>query len=1316
MKHKMSSLVPLALVGLVGTTAFAGFDVKVIGTQVEFTNATAGKQGVRGYRIQTQGDPNTAQFNGGTGPDITSKANFNSVAYLDGSVTAPWKVSAYDILKGDKFYFNVVGAVNAGAPLNGGIPLIKMGVCEQPAQYVDAKPISLDSLQKALKSSSYYDSTYRYSTPDTLGKFGGKMSAGFIDSYYGETQMIFAAPQGAIKFSDVDLATWEPSLIGTMTFMASSMAQEFFGMDQQWMFSIGAKETMLGSTYHTSKNTNTDYAFGPWEVEDATYMARGMGYPKFFPYDPCLTTSADVTTGSTNCAVQDGKSAAGYYHIWPQKYLDDDITHTTPLDHPKIVNALLASGWNFWYVYDLLSQSTDLAFKRGMLNSTDPLFGLCALTPIYNMGINSGSEAALNFVSSITNKSKLLNGTVTCNDFPPGNSNYRPQIMATGQAFVDAAKAVQLDHSKVNPQIVDKWITLDDVREFYFGRGSDKASPWKTSGAVQNGGLMKHFDIGDKNKEAMWNDLVAAFNLQAAHWGGGKISLRFDWLSNLRIAKKYLDFQRGNLQDNEGLTWITNHSTSGVDIDGRAADTHWPFAKFGSLTDNGDFVAEVNAEDIDPTDRGIASVEWTVNDDWTLFSTQNVKPINVNDPKKTTWQITIPAAEYQALTTGGQRTLYVRVNDSCFNSIVINTVLKGVPKPAISDASMYDYNGDGKADSLVFSGTDNGAAKFADFNDYSFDWYGSSKSGPKSDAKLLTNNQFALGDPNLGAIDESQRTGDLTLKGSWGSIVKGISDKVGPVIMSASLRDNKGDTTAKDTLTLTLNRSVSGLDTTKPASFLDFFGQSLALNGKAPVKLSVKGNRVVAIYPLNSIKAYNPNKPSEVGDSVRLTPAGVVVGASNQQPVAANNKKTPIMLDFGPLHLLPGGLHGWFDTDGDGTMDMAQIQMDRPVDDYRRDQMKLTLSWIKTAKNKVFTKTFTGSDFSFSNDLVQIKFAKSDSISPNVTYFNASATDPLKRWGAAVLVQPGYDLTDSVKMADKMGPVVVRADLKRTSTPAIRPDLLDLTFSEPLDMKATKGTALYDFRIEGQVRTAKHDANLSWKASGSAMQIAFKPEHLLRPTVGDSVHFSLQGVDGVALDSAGNKPHNANPYRPITGKPVLQVAAVTFAGLTDANANQHPQAFDTVYVLDKATNVDTLAKEMGLSGFYARLTFNDVPAGVSNLSADSLSALRNLFSVRLQANIYSKLGEWVNSYDRSFNCKDIQKLAYNSDPRLTAACDPSILLSNREFTIFVPWNFRDANSRLVGTGVYLVDLKAAASSGGKTDLDKPISIGVYRKN
>ena len=137
------------------------------------------------------------------------------------------------------------------------------------------------------------------------------------------------------------------------------------------------------------------------------------------------------------------------------------------------------------------------------------------------------------------------------------------------------------------------------------------------------GGLMMHFKISEEEARAMWSEVEQAFNMQAQKWGGNKISLRYDWLSNLRVAKKYLDRSRGRWRLNEATRdWIKNRSKGDKDVSGRNLDTQYPFFNLLALQDDGGLTLHVSTRDSRQHDRGIARVEWTFNDDWTNFSPQ----------------------------------------------------------------------------------------------------------------------------------------------------------------------------------------------------------------------------------------------------------------------------------------------------------------------------------------------------------------------------------------------------------------------------------------------------------------------------------------------------------------------------------------------------------------------------------------------------------------------------------------------------------------------------------------------------------------------
>lgn len=1192
--------------------------------------------------------------------------------------------------------------------------LLKEGVCNEPDAPCDAPAITIDDLKKLIadgsESNPYYNSAYRYKGGDLLGKRGGKYNANILDSYCGETQVQFAKPPAnyswtlsntPVKFDENNGAK------GPLIWMAFASMQEYYNMDAQVMMSSGMKESWLMTT---GRGVMANVGLGeltPFHITEPTFQDQiSQQFSQYYPFGLGYTRYLGGVSAADGVKTTEGELA---------------------------VNGVFSSGILWRSYYEMLKKETDLGFRQLLEDSYtngDPLIALCLMSSLYNQGPNQDGVHSLLLPSG--ELPKILGNRSACSYIQglPGVGsfgNYLTELQSNAKALETASMNAEKDPTIA---LVDRWITWDELVTFWFGKNGAPSKPAKD----QEGGLLLHYNLDQTTRQEIFDDIKTAFDLQSKHWpaqnGKPVISYRYDWLSNLRVVKNKLNRKISPVFPFFIQGIVDRFSKTGYSGDGQRIDKGFPFAKISNAQISGDFIFEVNAEDplyvqggTDSTmqDRGIAKVEWTSSPSWASWRTDGVADIGKSNPRLIgrdtgylvrNFQVKIPAAEVQQLQSQGGAVIYVKVTDLCNNSVVISTPIAGVRLPKLTIAEMYDKNGDGFADSLYFNGVDDSIG-FNTFKSGSYTWGTDGKQFQKS--QVL--GQFAIIDTSLARKNDDPTMGDLTLVFDGGQAKKAISDKVAPVILSASLQEKK-TSDAKDTLILSFNRKVTGVDPNALAKFLDFFGTSMGLG--APESMpAFDGKSMTLIYPANSIKAFDPEQGTFTGDSVRIAIAGPLVASVNGLAAQANNQKVQIVLNKGPLLLKDGGDHAWIDQNGDGTMDLAQIQFARNVDAYRLKDMKVTLRWKKGAKGALFTKNFTDNQLSANGDLLQIKFASADSITPNLTYFDVVNSDSTKRWGTLSVSQPdrakGADITFNVPMKDQMGPVVVKADLKRTNSPKVKPDYLDLIFSEPLDVAKSTGKNLFEFRHEGSDRALEHSSSLKWKSANTALQIAFPPELKEHPTVGDSVRFSVIDVTGLVVDPSGNRPHVANPLRPITGKPVLQVNAVAYAESKFADLALHQRAFDTLYAFDKNIDVDSIAKVMGLSGFYVRLTFNDIKdSSLANISSDSLVSLRNSFWFTLHADIYSNLGAWVVSYDEKIDCKKIQAAAFANDARLSSACDPRVFLSNREFSVFVPWNTRDANGRLAGTGVYLIKPKVSTSVGVSAEPDAPIKIGVVR--
>ncbi len=1152
-------------------------------------------------------------------------------------------------------------------PMMDAIPLLKTGVCNAPLPYEDADPITLEDLSALLQNPLYYDANYRYQKADDLGTHGGEFSGGFIDTYVGETQMLLAIPKGTVNVNGTN-AQYNLDMFSTpLSWMALTMGQEFFGMDQQFMLSVWSKETAFMLTYNGGQNwhrtlwTNSDGAFGPGEVEATTYMSRAMGYPKFWPHDPCLTSpnARDVASACGACGTTDVAFAA--------KYMGAD--HTDP-DKAQIVNALIGSGFVFWFNYDLLSGSPCVGFKAALKESPDPYVGLCAMLPIYNLGINSGAESPLLGGGSGAN--------ITCESFATGNGDYRRQIVAVARLWTDAGQAAKNDLSY---PLLDKWITLNDIAKFYFGDDCDLNAPWTANGATQDGGLMKHFKLSDDQKRAMWEEISQAFTMQAAHWGGGKISLRYDWLSNLRIAKRHLDLSRGTVGGEEAGQWWQNRDgqCSGT-ADGRSLDKTYPYMTFQNAMQDEDFTVEVSAQDNGANDWGVASVEWTLQSDWTLFSTQNVQKIG-GTAKDALYKIVVPKAYIPD--EGGR--LYARVTDSCGNSVVYSTPIKGQKLPKITGAYILDTDGDGNGDRIVVSTQEDSdvSVKLSSATALRYSWPGPD-GARDGDVGLVRAGTFQTDAGTLAGGAVAGLGGKVEIALAGATLKASIADSVGPVIRYAGIQDDH-----PEILHVLFSESVRELT--------DMTGAYIQINGATAAITNVALDGSTYKFTLAT-----PLVVSEVEnglDSVRIVPGAVL--DQGGKGAADNNRYVKIILDKGPLPLADDCC-SYLDVDADGTMDRIRLKFKQPATG-RTAPMTFSFRWPVDAQN-VRVQEFKVPNADLSVSMVDPTVVEIDvssyGLKKNATYFNRAQDN----WGLAHLLQESTlgNSDEDLPMADKMGPIAVSANYGETRVPEHRPDTLNVYFSEPI---AAGSDTLFSERLywtksgEGNAVRTRHQSPAEKRRSlqsGTGLQVYYQPEHSERPGIGDSLRLVYEtGEDGVIVDPAGNRAPSQNPWVMIGGKLRSQLAGLGGVYVLDETAPDSGVKF-----FDYQTDLDSLAKTQAGVGF--TISFSD--------SASDADRRTQRFGY--EVSYFTNLGNFVYNEKKSFTCEDMERFA-DGTGLLAAVCQVDGYPASRKIKVWIPWNYRADNGRAVGAGAYIQQVRLWGNR--MTGMDATRVFGVVRK-
>jgi hypothetical protein len=1162
-------------------------------------------------------------------------------------------------------------------------PLIKIGQCNQPSAACDPPALSLDELKALMATPGYYDASYR--TLDTLGIKGGLHGGGLFDSFCGETQLQVAIPSKSMTaFVNGQAAYFDTTNTGKGPFlwMGLSANQEFFQLDYQWFIGKGRKETqMLVNMPYLGVNDGT--GFTPFELEPPSFVDRMVAFKQFFPHQSCVQTQAygDALAGA--CGMSQTALAALY--MGPA----GGPSHT---DKPWIFNEVFMSGIYMFSVYDMLAASTDLGFRQFIENSFqggDPKAPMCLMAAIYNRG--PGRQDIIDQIKPVANGGKLetlMDDPAACDKMEGGFGNYTRQISDGIDMMANASRKAMTDASW---PILERWITLDDLKAFYFGEGGDLTTPELS----QNGGVLMHFKLDTEEKRKMWQEVQAAFELQAAKWplvnGKKVISLRYDWLSNLRISKKYFNRNRESMGNEWLLGIIKNNSKSGVTIDGSRVDANFPFANYtGQNLDNGGFRVIVETDESQQYDRGVNRVEWTLDNQWRGFTNKGVS----EDPASTALQkrffIDLDAATVQRVQAEGGGNLWIRVVDACGNAIVQSTELNGPRQPKITAAAIWDRNGDGKGDEIQIQGLEYQGEKapdflFADFDSVQYQWPDANARKTRGKSEVVVDPASVLiQDQTIGGIpDEKAIQGEVRLRYRSGELKGSLKDSIGPVLVSAGMRE-KQKATDPDSVILVFNRDFAIGDSSFTAYFkrvrenLDLVGGIERLGPR----------QALVIYPAGTILP--------TSDSIWINPLAGIVAQANARRANDNNQKVLVQLWRGPLVAANEG-NLYLDQNGNGQMDMIQLKFQQEADEARLSQLEMEFTWkVPLAKPRLGEGTIKTLKFSGSACQAQsggfVLCPTPEAMAEGLTWFDN------KTWGQLKISQP-EDLGSTntnvqiVPMGDGMGPVILTAEYKRTAQTNSRPDYVDLTLSEPIDTKAVTADQLLRLKRDDVERPVpQHATDFKWSVENRRLRLSYPPELKERPRIGDSVRIEFEsGFSGLLVDPSNNKAHTQNPFRLLDGKLGMQLF-VSGLGLEQTSEDKDFLAWK---VLGEFQDVDSTFKTEKISGFALRFPFGD-----SSQSIEERQALRVNYEIR----IFDQGGGFVTSKEGSLTCKDIEALGTGE---LSQACNPAVWSRSRDITVLLPWNHRSKEGRLVGAGAYLVQAEAWSQDGkGKAILKK----------
>jgi hypothetical protein len=273
--------------------------------------------------------------------------------------------------------------------------------------------------------------------------------------------------------------------------MGLAFAQEEFGINPNWLVAIGCKENFAcGITQENKFNgpilsiDGEDWIWpiviahsdGPFQVEAGNFRDLSRFFRDYFPEN----------------------ASHGDY-----------MTVSADMNNPNWISSAITAAASLTITREQLNAVESANYNDFMSQAVDPWAEMVVLTFAYNRGMGALCERQL----FSANRTKALSSTSIFNDFDMGGfASHIPSTLAVLDSM----------NKEVN-SIYDAKLSWSDIQFFlnemrtFFANGVPSDAEWI----------------------AMTADIQQAYNTLAAHWGGTHISFRYDFLTILRIMKKY---------------------------------------------------------------------------------------------------------------------------------------------------------------------------------------------------------------------------------------------------------------------------------------------------------------------------------------------------------------------------------------------------------------------------------------------------------------------------------------------------------------------------------------------------------------------------------------------------------------------------------------------------------------------------------------------------------------------------------------------------------------------------------------------------------
>ncbi len=450
----------------------------------------------------------------------------------------------------------------------------------------------------------------------------------------------------------------------------------------------------------------------------------------------------------------------------------------------------------------------------------------------------------------------------------------------------------------------------------------------------------------------------------------------------------------------------------------------------------------------------------------------------------------------------------------------VPVTITGSMTPAISQAQMYDANGDGVADSIrveLILGTDPDAHDAYDLDNGSFSWPTKS---PMIDTAAISKENATVLSFNTFGVASTSGEGVVKLTFPSGETSGKLIDKVGPVLQSAKLYENNSGN--DDTLLITFSEPVQGV---KGASEL----------------LNIVGNKytkeVVMISESKWLVTFNHSDGIAFGQEAMIVSESSIRDTLNNS-AHKNNIKVKIEMIYRPIGVRESE-SGFRDTDSDGEMDQLQIKLEKTVNTDRIKDFTVQFGWpSESDRSSIKTVNSTAGNIAGKGDELTIDLTGEQ-------FYRGVTSIESGKYGNITLAQPDdlTNKTDSVTFTgqDWMAPVLVNYaeyhGIQLTEDLAEFDDTVKLNFSEEIEGIDFGSGNDKVFGVIGKSPNTTYRINVADKAtiSGTTVTVLSRirqDEDPRIPAPGDSIR--ILGEDAVIRDLHGNTQEKQTPYVPFT--------------------------------------------------------------------------------------------------------------------------------------------------------------------------------------